>query len=363
MKELSIAIQAKVPVLVWGSPGTGKTSYIKKLGEALNLPVEIEIGSVREPSDFGFPILKDGCVEKAPPAWAKRLVKAGKGILFLDELSTSPPAVQAAMLRIVLERVVGDTALPQAVAIVAAANPPEEAAGGWDLTAPMANRFCHLDWKVDASTWLEGFISDWPEPKIEILPSDWKSRLPKAKAKVASFINSRRQMLNVVPESDNQKGKAWPSSRSWEMAAILLAAAESVSDEDAAIRLVSGCVGSGAGIEFAAFLKNLDLPDPESLLKAPKSFILPTRGDIAYAVLSSVIAAVASIPSKERWIAAWVILSNAAAQGGKDIVIPAAKGLIQNQTFNKKGFLNRPLPPQVEVFLNEISSFIRISKI
>jgi len=363
MKELSIAIQAKIPVLVWGFPGTGKTSYIKKLGEALDLPVEIEIGSVREPSDFGFPILKDGSVEKAAPAWAKRLIKAGKGILFLDELSTSPPAVQAAMLRIVLERVVGDTVLPETIAIVSAANPPEEAAGGWDLTAPMANRFCHLDWSVDASSWLDGFLSDWPEPDIAVLPSNWRNKIPQAKAKIAGFINSRRQILNVVPESDTQKGKAWPSSRSWEMAAILLAAAESVSDEDAAIRLVSGCVGCAAGIEFAAFLKNLDLPDPEDLLKEPQNFVLPSRGDIAYAALSSVVAAVASKPSKERWVAAWVILSNAAAQGGKDIVIPAAKSLVQNQVFSKKGYLNRPFPPQVDAFLNEIFAFIKKAKI
>src|SRR2546422_6309517 len=39
-----------------------------------------------------------------PPAWAKRLHAAQSGYLFLDELSTSPPAVQAAMLGVALER-------------------------------------------------------------------------------------------------------------------------------------------------------------------------------------------------------------------------------------------------------------------
>lgn len=32
---LSIAIQAKVPVLIWGVPGTGKTSTVQALGQAL----------------------------------------------------------------------------------------------------------------------------------------------------------------------------------------------------------------------------------------------------------------------------------------------------------------------------------------
>ena len=45
-----------------------------------------------------------------------------------------------ALLRVVLERTVGDLTLPHDVAIVAAANPPEQAADGWDLSPPLANR-------------------------------------------------------------------------------------------------------------------------------------------------------------------------------------------------------------------------------
>ena len=50
------------------------------------------------------------------------------------------PAVRAALLRVVLERVVGDLELPNRAAIVAAANPPEQAAGGWDLSATISRR-------------------------------------------------------------------------------------------------------------------------------------------------------------------------------------------------------------------------------
>ena len=39
-----------------------------------------------------------------------------------------------------------------AIAIVAAANPPEQASDGWDLSAPLANRFVHLDWRATASS-------------------------------------------------------------------------------------------------------------------------------------------------------------------------------------------------------------------
>lgn len=48
----------------------------------------------------------------ATPDWAVRLARAGQGLLFFDELSSAPPAVQAALLRVVLERRVGNLVLP-----------------------------------------------------------------------------------------------------------------------------------------------------------------------------------------------------------------------------------------------------------
>ena len=130
VEALGIAVAARVPVLLWGAPGTGKTSAIRAMAQTMGMPCETVIASIREPSDFaGLPIVVGDGVRFAPPAWARRLAETGHGLLFLDELSTAPLAVQAALLRVVLERVVGDLTLPDAVAVVAAANPPEQAAG------------------------------------------------------------------------------------------------------------------------------------------------------------------------------------------------------------------------------------------
>src|SRR5688500_14259696 len=108
-EALGIAVAARVPVLLWGAPGTGKTSAIRAMADAAGLPCETVIAAIREPSDFsGLPVVLDRVVHFAPPRWAERLAAAGRGVLFLDEISTAPPAVQAALLRVVLERVVGD---------------------------------------------------------------------------------------------------------------------------------------------------------------------------------------------------------------------------------------------------------------
>jgi MoxR-like ATPase len=329
MSALSIAIQAGVPVLTWGPPGVGKTATITMLADVLGLPLEVVLASIREPSDFsGLPVIGEKGVRMEPPAWAHRLAQAGEGLLFLDEISTAPPAVQSALLRVVLERVVGDLALPAAVSVVAAANPPEQAAGGWDLSAPLANRFCHLFWSLDTQGWVDGMIRGWSFSNLPHLPSAWENSIAEKEVLIASFIRHRPHLLLQLPNDETQAGKAWPSPRSWSMAARLLAAAETVkADEDVVAALIAGCIGEGACLEFLAWRRDLDLPDPEEVLANPLYFRLPDRGDQAFAILGAVITAAVARLTEERWSAAWCVLARASQHGKKDIAAVAAKKL------------------------------------
>jgi len=97
-------------------------------------------------------------------AWAKELVAGGGGYLFLDELTTSPPAVQAAMLAVALDLTVGDVQLPKGTRVIAGANPPDCAAGGYELEAPLANRFCHVEFTPSVDEWLDGMSTGWGAP-------------------------------------------------------------------------------------------------------------------------------------------------------------------------------------------------------
>src|SRR5688572_13216101 len=214
---LGTAVAAGVPVLLWGAPGTGKTSAIRAMAGAASWACETVIASIREPSDFaGLPIVVDGAVRFAAPTWARQLAADERpGILFLDEISTAPPAVQAALLRVVLERVVGDLDLPDGVVVVAAANPPEEAADGWDLSAPLANRFCHLDWRVDPAAFAQGLAGGFPAPAVPSLPDDWEQQLPMARGLVAAFVSVRPALTVDVPTDASRAGRAWASPRTW----------------------------------------------------------------------------------------------------------------------------------------------------
>jgi hypothetical protein len=327
-EALGVAVAARVPVLLWGAPGTGKTSAIRAMADAMGLPCETVIASIREPSDFaGLPVVAGDSVRFAPPQWARRLAAAGTGVLFLDELSTAPPAVQAALLRVVLERTVGDLTLPEEVSVVAAANPPEQAADGWDLSAPLANRLCHLSWETTARSIADGLAGGWAAPRVPALPAGWAAAEQLYKGMVAAFLQVRPALAIAPPSNAAEAGRGWPSPRTWEMAARLMTATDAAKASDQArSALVRGAVGDGAGIEFLAWLVEMDLPDPEEVLADPASFRLPERGDRAYAALASIAAAVAAAPTPQRWTAGWQVLGGCAATA-PDVAATAARVL------------------------------------
>ena len=323
---LALAVGANLPVLLWGAPGTGKTSAVLALAARLDLPVETVIGSIREPSDFsGLPVIRDEETRFAPPRWARRLAAAGTGLLFLDELTTAPPAVQAAMLRVVLERAVGDLALPREVRIVAAANPPGIAADGWELSAPLANRLVHLDWRIAAADVAEGFTRGFTADDVPVR-APGPDRIAAATARIGAFLRVRPELVLAVPDSPERAGRAWPSPRTWQMAARALAAADA-NDADEAVRaaLIMGAVGEAAGLEALSWLRTLDLPDPRELLDDPAA-PLPRRPDHLHALLGALVAHVIADGSAPAWERAWTLIARV-ARTTPDVAAASARDL------------------------------------
>ena len=261
-----------IPVLLWGRPGVGKSSFIEGL-ERDDLRVTTLIASIHDPTDFsGLPVFEEGTVRYAVPEWVRSFGPDGDGILFLDELSTAPPSVQAALLRVVFERRVGFHRLPDGVRIVAAANPPDLMVGGWELSPPLRNRFVHLQWDIPAELYVRSLTQGWAAASLpRVDASDHGRCLPDWKLKIGGFLRISPNLLHGDPE-ENQYG--FPSPRSWDFAAALLTTCDLLNirpggtdaDQGILLDLMAGCLGEGAAVPLLDYLTRLRIPNPEAVL-------------------------------------------------------------------------------------------------
>jgi len=325
---LNVCVNARVPVILWGPPGQGKTSVINAIAEQSGRKLETLLASIREPQDFaGLPSITNGRAQLVSPDWALRLAEDGNGILFTDEVNTAPPTVQAALLRVCLDKVAGDCHLGERTSIIAAANPPEQAADGWDLAAPLANRFCHLEWSLPSDVVRDGLSGVWPTYDLPSFNEKVaEEQVASEKILVAGFLTSRPDLTTALPKATSEQGRAFPTPRSWEAAATLSGWASALGLEESVRRvLVRGCVGQGASAEYLTYRANLDLPRPKDVLRDPQGFELPKRADLLYVIAAGVLAEVRNNPSKESWFAAGLLLERFAKSGSPDIAVSLAR--------------------------------------
>lgn len=309
VQALGVAIHAQIPVILWGNPGVGKSSVVYQLTSHYNIHCETVMANIREASDFsGLPAIIDNEVHFAPPIWVKNVQRAHsenkRTAIFYDEISTARPEVQSAMLRPILEGVVGDEKLPPNTITIGAANHPDMAAGGWDLSAPTANRFVHLDWKITASDIAYGLSKGWPPVILPRLHKGREEKVKEAQRLMAAFIASRPIYVNGnIPDiTGSQKASdyAYPTSRSLSFASRLYGFSKSVIfvdpktkketpiSREAVNKLLTGVIGEDAGKEFLDFVKKLDLPDPKYLLNNPNDFSPPKELHVLNAIIYSV---------------------------------------------------------------------------
>jgi hypothetical protein len=335
-RVLAAAVNANVPVMLWGEPGVNKSAIIETMFPSWGYEVIPVVASHREPSDFnGLPVVTDSGVRLAAPAWLNRANAASRAIVFLDEFSQAAPATQGGALRMLRERECGETKVGDECRFILAANPPECSAGGWDLAAPTANRMLHLDWEgAAADDWARGLISGWdsitPTERELTRHTPDSDRKITARALVATFIRSNSSRLHELPPDPAQAGRGWASRRSWEMLADVLPwlAAD---DTEAITLAATGCVGEGAALEFSTWMLNADLPDARAVLNDPSTYDwTDARLDRTFTVLASVVGLAAHDATKPSYQAVWACLAACAEAGRSDVAVPHVLGHQRN---------------------------------
>lgn len=347
IEALSICIQAHVPAMLWGLSGAGKTKTVAAIAKALALYMWTIILSVREPVDQGgYPLVnrEERVVDLVPTRWAKELTKAGQGVVFWDELNTATTPVQASALRVVDEGYAGDSKLPETTSHVAACMPHEPGSGTNPLIGAMANRWCHFTWNPSPEERIAARRAGYPAP---VLPKIKRELIDEgtddANLIVSLFHEKRPKLIHARPADVPSRGKAWPSDRTWTMAARLISAARAAGhDHKSPVMrmLVEGAIGEATSREFFSWWINMDLRNPEEYLANP-ALPLPERQDQILVTLSAIAAAAirttgpgnGDAARTRRQYAAFKVIGRVCRELKKaDLCAPAARVVFSNMT-------------------------------
>lgn len=237
MAAIKTALKVRRPIMLHGAPGIGKSDIIYQIGKELNRPViDIRL-ALYDPSDIkGFPYFDP---KSQTMKWAASSElptdEFSNAIVFYDELVSAAPAVQAAAYQLILNRRVGEYRLPEGADQVAAGNRASDRGVVYKMPAPLANRFVHLELKVDVDQWIE-----------------WALNKGIHKDVVGYISHAKQDLFTFNPKSS---GHAFATPRTWEFVSQILAMEDEIGEETA-LDLISGTIGDGLAVKHSAFRKH-----------------------------------------------------------------------------------------------------------
>ena len=248
--SINHAIRKKRPIFLWGPPGIGKSDIIHQIGKQMNAKVIDVRLSLWEPTDIkGIPYFDSniGKMVWAPPLELPDEELAAEHeniVLFLDEMNSAAPAVQAAAYQLILNRKVGTYTLPDNVYIVAAGNREADKGVTYRMPSPLANRFVHLEMTVNFDDWFEWAVDNGIHQDV-----------------VGFLTFSKKDLYDFDPKSPS---RSFATPRSWSFVSDLL---EDDLGESTTTDLVSGAVGEGLAVKFMAHRKVASqMPNPADII-------------------------------------------------------------------------------------------------
>lgn len=240
------------PVFLWGPPGIGKSELVAGIAKDLGgHMIDMRLAQM-DPTDLrGIPFYNRdiGKMDWAPPVDLPDEEMSSRYpviVLFMDEMNSAPPAVQAVAYQLILNRRVGKYYLPDNVVIVAAGNRESDKGVTFRMPSPLANRFVHLEMRVDFDSWQTWAVNN---------------RIHKDVVGYLSF--AKQDLFDFDPRSAT---RSFATPRSWTFVSELLEDDDGM--DSGTVDLIAGAVGEGLAVKFMAHRKvSGQMPNPSEVLK------------------------------------------------------------------------------------------------
>jgi len=263
--------QSLPPLMVWGGPGLGKSTILRKVAEEAHIGfIDIRLAQ-REPVDIrGLPVPKEDSVSWLISSdWPRE--QDSRGILLFDELTAADRSLQVAAYEIILDRRLGDLYhLPNGWYIVAAGNREEDMAVSTTMSSALANRFMHVELQESSEEWVRWGLRNGIHPTV------------------IGFIRFRPDLLFHQENENLERG--WPTPRAWERVSTMLHHFQIKDQPQLLDKMIYGLVGNQAGVEFSAFREIASqFDDTYELMTNPKrKIVIPEKPDQRYAFCAAV---------------------------------------------------------------------------
>ncbi len=283
----------KNPVLIKGAPGIGKSDIVaqaakkvrwdlfyKDFSGFMNPIISAKIAStvgakliishpvVADPTDYkGLPFVVDGDALFLPFGELKELLEANSPtIYFLDDFGQASPAVQSAVMQLLLARRINGHRISDHVVFVAATNRREDRANVSGILEPVKSRFTGgiVELTLNNDDWI-----NWA----------WKNGMP---SQLISFIQFRpNQLFNFNPTRDIENS---PSPRTVAGVGRML---NTNVPEEIRFEAIKGAAGESFAVEFEAYLKVFStLPSIYQIESDPHGTLIPNEISAKFAVMN-----------------------------------------------------------------------------
>jgi len=266
--HIDTLLQTDTPVFIHGSPGIGKSYIVADIAKKNSLElVDVRLSQM-DPVDLrGVPSIKDDQTVWMPPVFFPKN-KESSGILFLDELNSAPPSVQAAIYQLVLNRKMGEYELPNGWRIICAGNRVSDRGVVFRMPTPLANRMVHLH--------------------VQARFEDFKLFAIKQKLHpfVIGFLGFRPDLLSTEPVIEDDANPAFATPRSYHMLSTILKTEKKINQ---LASIIYGTIGYSAGLEFTSYVKVYeDLPNIEAIYEGQYPNI-ENKPALLYALVSALV--------------------------------------------------------------------------
>lgn len=223
-----------IPLFI-AAPGVGKTTIAKRIAAEMGAEFRsIRLNNISPEEVSGLQYIdREGRHSiHLPPKWLRAPDVPGTPVVvFIDEISQASDENRKAIMSALLERYLGDTAVPDNFRFIAAGNSSDDGTNVYEFDRATADRFGVIRIRTNVEAWCNDYA-----PTIN------------GDVTVPTFLRLRTDAFEMSEEMMKGDDVIGPSPRTWEAVMRFVVQAEKDAlDEEDIILGVKGKVGEGIG--------------------------------------------------------------------------------------------------------------------